>query len=79
MLLTQNTKSVVYRDDHHVGVASKDAAIIRVPRIPLVRFPVNVHEDRVSLRRVCRSHCNVKRFDIRAMTFTVIPFSQTMR
>jgi hypothetical protein len=78
MLLTQNAKSVVYRDNHQVGVASKDAAIIRVPRIPLIRFPVNVHQHRVSVGRVCRPHCNIKEFDIRAMTFVVITFPQTI-
>jgi hypothetical protein len=39
---------------------------------------VNVHQHRVSLRRVCRPHCNIKTFNIRAMTFTVIMFSQTI-
>jgi hypothetical protein len=65
-LLTKNTKSVVYGNDHQVGVAGQDTAIVRVPRIPLVRLTVNVHQDREPLHRVGRPRWNTRTMVVKA-------------
>jgi hypothetical protein len=65
-LLTKNTKSVVYGNDHQVGVTGQDAAVIRVTRVPFVRLTVNVNQDREPLHGVGRALWNTSTVVVRA-------------
>ena len=48
-LLTQNTKSVIQSHDYNIAVSRQDRSIVRIPRIPFIRFTMNKYNDWQSL------------------------------
>lgn len=47
MSLTKDAETIVDGDDDNASIAGEHAAIVRVPRVPLVAFAVDVNHDGV--------------------------------